>query len=111
MDSHAVQYFVNEEGHVLREGVVFILPPGPYQVSYRSIVPKKSECENLLVPVCLSCSHVAHGSIRMEPVFMILGEIAATAASIAIESNVALQDVDYSILRGHLETQGQKIVS
>jgi hypothetical protein len=110
MDSHAVQYFVDEEGHVLREGVIFLWPPGAYQVSYRSIVPKKSECENLFVPVCLSCSHVAHGSIRMEPVFMILAESAGIAASIAIDMNVtAVQDLDYSVLRNHLDGNGQEL--
>lgn len=109
MDSHAVQYFVDEEGHVLREGVIFLWPPGPYQVSYRSIVPRNGECENLFSPVCLSCSHVAHGSIRMEPVFMILAESAAIAASVAIESHVVVQDVDYAILRSRLETSGQEL--
>ena len=76
-------------------------------MSYKSIVPKKSECENLFVPVALSASHVAFGSIRMEPVFMILGQSAATAASMAIDAGCAVQDVDYPKLRERLLADGQ----
>jgi hypothetical protein len=68
LDSHVVQYFVNEKGFVRREGVTRRRLPQPYGVSYRSIVPRRGECDNLFVPVCLSASHTAHGSIRMEPV-------------------------------------------
>ena len=74
----------------------------PYPVSYKSIVPKKGECSNLFVPVALSASHVAFGSIRMEPVFMLLGQSAATAASMAIDDNIAVQDVNYPKLRERL---------
>jgi hypothetical protein len=74
----------------------------PYPISYRAIVPRKSECENLLVPVCLAASHIAYGSIRMEPIFMILGQSAATAASLALEEHRAVQDVDYPRLRARL---------
>ena len=102
MDSHVVQYYVNEQGHVRREGVIWRKPQRPYGVSYRSIIPRKGECENLLVPICLSASHVAHGSIRMEPVYMTLGQSAATAAVLAIEDNVAVQEVDYQKLRSRL---------
>ena len=65
-------------------------------------MPKKNQCENLLVPVCVSCSHIAYGSIRMEPVFMILGQSAATAASIALDGKLAVQDVPYAELRKRL---------
>jgi hypothetical protein len=102
MDSHVVQYYVNERGYVRRDGTIWRVPPKPYGISYRSIVPRQRECENLLVPVCLSASHVAHGSIRMEPVFMVLGQSAATAASLAIANGAAVQNVPYTQLRKHL---------
>ena len=79
----------------------------PYPISYRSIVPKAAECTNLLVPVCLSASHIAYGSIRMEPVFMVLGQSAATAAVLALDGNVAVQDVDYAKLKEKLLRDGQ----
>ncbi len=107
MDSHAVQYFVNEQGHVRRDGVIWRVPPKPYGISYQSIVPCTGECENLFVPVCLSASHVAHGSIRMEPVFMALSESAAYAAILAIQNNVPVQAVDYTQLREQLDRAGQ----
>ncbi|MHC4159500.1 MAG: FAD-dependent oxidoreductase [Planctomycetota bacterium] len=102
MDSHVVQYYVNEQGYVRRDGTIWRVPPKPYGISYRSIVPRQGECENLLVPVCLSASHVAHGSIRMEPVFMVLGQSAATAAWLAITNGAAVQDVQYAQLRERL---------
>src|SRR5256885_9648603 len=74
----------------------------PYPVAYRSIVPKPGECTNLLVPVCLSASHIAYGSIRMEPVFMVLGQSAATAASMAIDAGAPVQKVDYPELKAKL---------
>ncbi len=98
MDSHLVHIFINEQGHTHREGVIWRVPPKPYGISYRSIVPKKEETENLLVPVCLSATHVAHGSIRMEPQFMMLGQAAALAASLAIDGSSSVQDIDYSLL-------------
>jgi hypothetical protein len=84
-----------------------VSPGGPYPVSYRAIVPKEAECDNLLVPVCLSSSHIAYGSIRMEPVFLVLGQSAATAACHAIASNVAVQRIDYEQLRQRLRSDGQ----
>lgn len=102
MDSHNTQRYVDAEGHVRNEGDVQVSPGGPYPIDYDAIVPKKSECENLLVPVCVSSSHIAFGSIRMEPVFMILGQSAATAASIAIDKGQAVQDVDYEELSERL---------
>ncbi len=101
MDSHNVQRLARN-GRVENEGDVQVPPMSPYSISYRAIVPKKSEAQNLLVPVCLSASHIAYGSIRMEPVFMILGQSAATAASIAIKDNVTVQKVDYAKLRPRL---------
>ena len=67
MDSHNVQRYVDADGHARNEGDIQINPGGPYPVDYGAIVPKRDECENLLVPVCLSSSHIAYGSIRMEP--------------------------------------------
>jgi hypothetical protein len=107
MDSHVVQYYVNEKGHVRRDGTIWRVPPRPYGISYRSIIPRKGECENLFVPVCLSASHVAHGSIRMEPVFMVLSQSAAIAAGLAIDTGVAVQEVEYSQLRERLEANKQ----
>lgn len=95
MDSHCVQHIVTDKGKVQNEGVIWRVPPRPYGISYRSIIPKKGECENLYAPICLSTSHVAHGSIRMEPVFMALSQSAAIAASLAIEKNVPVQDIAY----------------
>jgi hypothetical protein len=107
MDSHTVQHFVSERGFCLSDGVIWRVPPRPYGISYRSIVPKKGGCGNLFVPVCLSASHVAHGSIRMEPVFMALGQSAAVAASMAVAMGIPVQDVPYPALRKRLEAVGQ----
>jgi hypothetical protein len=107
MDSHNCQRYVTAEGHVQNEGDVQVHGFKPYPISYRSIVPKAAECENLLVPVCVSSSHIAYGSIRMEPVFMILGQSAATAAALAIEEDVAVQDIDYRQLEARLQADGQ----
>ena len=108
MDSHNVQRYVTPEGFVQNEGDLGVKAPAPYRISYGSIVPKKSECENLLSPVCLSSSHIAYGSIRMEPVFMILGQSAATAAAFAIQENIAVQDVNYENLRRRLLQDRQR---
>ncbi len=107
MDSHNTQRYVNAEGEVRNEGDVEVGGFSPYPVSYRSIVPKAQECSNLLVPICLSASHIAYGSIRMEPVFMVLGQSAATAAVHAIDEHVAVQDVDYAKLQERLLADGQ----
>ena len=101
MDSHNCQRIV-KNGRAENEGDVQVAPMKPYPVSYRAIVPKPAQCENLLVPVCLSSSHIAYGSIRMEPVFMILGQSAATAAALAIDDNVSVQKVNYEKLRARL---------
>lgn len=107
MDSHNVQRYVTPEGFARNEGDIQVNPGGPYPVSYRAIVPRKQECVNLLVPVCLSSSHIAYGSIRMEPVFMILGHSAAAAAAQALERGIAIQDIDYELLRTQLLKEGQ----
>ena len=98
MDSHNVQRHVDRSGHARNEGNIEIGGFGPYAIGYKSIVPKKAEAANLLVPVCLSATHIAYGSIRMEPVFMVLGQTAATAACMAVDKNVAVQDVPYANL-------------
>jgi hypothetical protein len=91
MDSHNVRRYITDEGFVQNEGDVQVSPGGAYLISYKSIVPARGQVTNLGVPVCLSSSHIAYGSIRMEPVFMILGQSSATAAVLAIRSNTALQ--------------------
>jgi hypothetical protein len=107
MDSHNVQRYVGADGFVRNEGNVEAPVPGPYPISFRSIVPKKNECTNLLIPVCLGATHIAYGSIRMEPVFMILGQSAATAACMAIDEKTCIQSVDYVKLKKQLLNDGQ----
>ncbi len=102
MDSHNVERYVTKEGFVRNEGDVQVGGFSPYPISYRALVPRATECTNLLVPVCLSASHIAYGSIRMEPVFMVLGQSAATAAALALDDNVDVQQVNYRRLRGRL---------
>jgi hypothetical protein len=102
MDSHNVQRYVKPDGYVQNEGDIGVSVPKPYQIGYGSLIPKKEECENLLVPVCVSSSHIAFGSIRMEPVFMILGQSAATAAVQAIDANIAVQDINFDKLKKQL---------
>ena len=106
LDSHNCQRFVRD-GRVTNEGDVQLPPRAPYAISYRAIVPKRGECPNLLVPVCLSSSHIAFGSIRMEPVFMILGQSAAIAAHLALENRASVQEVNYAELRAELDKAGQ----
>ncbi len=106
LDSHAVERLADAEGNVIDEGN-FDVPVRPYQIPYRCLTPKKEECENLLVPVCLSASHVAYGSIRMEPQFMILGHSCGVAATMAIESDVAVQDIDVRQLQARLRREKQ----
>ncbi len=107
IDSHNVQRYITPEGYVQNEGDIGVRTGGPYQIAYGSLVPKKQQCENLFVPVCVSSSHIAFGSIRMEPVFMILGQSAATAAAIAIDDGLAVQDVPYPQLRQRLAANQQ----
>jgi thioredoxin reductase len=109
LDSHNTQRVV-ADGMVKNEGDIQSYIGGKaYGISYRAIVPPADECENLLVPWALSATHIAFGSIRMEPVFMILGQSAATAAAMAIENEQAVQQVDYSKLKERLLADGQKL--
>ena len=107
MDSHHIQRYVNANGFVKNEGNVEAHVKAPYPISYRSITPKKEDCTNLLVPICLSASHIAFGSIRMEPVFMVLGQSAAIASCLAIDENLAVQDINYEKLKSTLIKKGQ----
>ncbi len=107
MDSHNVQRHLDAKGHVRNEGDVQVGGFGPYPIAYRSIVPKERECDNLLVPVCMSASHIAYGSIRMEPVFMVLGQSAATAACQSIDAGASVQDVDVAALQRRLGDDDQ----
>ena len=106
MDSHNCRRFVRD-GRVLNEGDVQVPAGPPYPVSYRALVPRRGECPNLLVPFCLSASHIAFGSIRMEPVFMVLAESCAHAAGLALERGLEVQDVPYDFLRERLLAAGQ----
>ena len=107
MDSHNVQRYVTEAGFVQNEGDIGVRPSRPYGISYDSLTPKREELTNLLVPVCVASTHIAYGSIRMEPVFLILGQSAATAAVLAINRDIAVQDLDYGTLRNRLLADGQ----
>ncbi len=109
MDSHNVQRYVDPTGHVRNEGDVQVPVPAPFGLSYRAIRPRRGQCTNLLVPVCLSASHIAYGSIRMEPVFMILGQSSAVAASLAIRLDCDIQDVPYGPLAAQLRAAGQRL--
>ena len=106
IDSHNTQRYITPEGYVQNEGDIGVKCP-PYKIAYGALLPKKAQCENLLVTICVSSSHIAFGSIRMEPVFMILGQSAATAASLAMDAKGAVQDVSYESLSAQLLKDGQ----
>ena len=106
IDSHNVRRYVTPEGNVQNEGDIGV-PISPYSIAYGALVPKRGEIANLFAPVACSATHIAYGSIRMEPVFMILGQSAATAAVLAIDGNLAVQDVPYAALRARLLADGQ----
>ncbi|MHB1922359.1 MAG: FAD-dependent oxidoreductase [Chitinophagaceae bacterium] len=110
MDSHNVQRYVSAAGDVQNEGDVQIAPGQPYAIPYATIIPRKKECENLLVPICLSASHIAYGSIRMEPVFMELGQSSGVAAALAVKENKAVQDIPYKKLKKSL-LEGKQVLS
>jgi len=109
MDSHHVRRYVTAEGHVRNEGDVQVGGFPPYRIGYGAIVPRQEQATNLLVPVCLSASHIAFGSIRMEPVFMVLGQSAATAAMHAIREGVPVQAIDREALQKKLRADGQVV--
>jgi len=106
IDSHNVQRYITPDGYVQNEGDIGV-GIRPYSIAYGSLVPKKRQSDNLFATICVSSSHIAYGSIRMEPVFMTLGQSAATAASIAIDGQLAVQDVPYQKLREQLLKDGQ----
>jgi len=99
LDSHSVTLYVDENGVLHRERGFIVSGITPFPISYRSLRPRPGECENLLVVSCLSASHAAYGSVRMEPVFMMVGHAAGAAASLAIEKGVSVQNVPYEVLR------------
>lgn len=109
LDSHNAQRYVKSDGYVQNEGDIGVKPDKPYSIAYGSILPKEKECSNLLVSVCISSSHIAYGSIRMEPVFMILGQSAAAAAVLAIENKMSPQQLPYEKLRKVLVAGNQKL--
>lgn len=117
MDSHNVRRYVGADGFVHNEGNIEVSKDKdgkrfpPYPIGYGAVVPKKDECENLIVPVCLSASHIAFGSIRMEPVFFALGHAAGAAASLAVSLDVPVQNVPYDKLRERLLADGQVLGS
>ncbi len=107
MDCHGVERFITPEGEQWEEGEMKHAPFRPYEIPYRALTPRAAECENLLVTVCLSASHVIYGSLRMEPVFMITGHAAGVAAALAAATNSSVQRIDTERLREKLRTQGQ----
>jgi hypothetical protein len=106
IDSQNVQRYITPEGFVQNEGDIGAPTGGPYEIAYVALVPKCGEADNLLVPLCVSSSHIAYGWIRMEPGFMILGQSAATAAVMAIDAKIPLQGVPYAKLREQLLKDG-----
>ena len=113
MDSHNVRRYVDKDGFARNEGNIEDWRAGgkPYPLDYGVIVPKKGECENLFVPVCVSASHMAFGSIRMEPVFFALGQVAGAAAALSLDADCAVQDLPYERLRNVLVAEGQVLNS
>jgi hypothetical protein len=107
MDSHNTQRYITPEGFVQNEGDIGVHPHQPYQIALGSILPKQEECKNLLVPVTVSSSHIAFGSIRMEPVFMILGQSAALLAGMALEEETPIHQLQYEEIKTKLEAAGQ----
>jgi hypothetical protein len=107
LDSHNTQRYIKADGFVENEGDIELPPERAYQISLGSIFPKRVECSNLIVPVCVSCSHIAFGSIRMEPVFMILGQSAGIVAAVALEKKKDIHDLNYGEIRPVLEAAGQ----
>ena len=110
MDSHHVQRHVDKNGNVRNEGDVQVGGFSPFPIDYGSLIPNAKECTNLLVPVCLSASHIAFGSIRMEPVFMALAQTAATAAVQSVKAGTSVQEVSFDSLRERLLADNQILI-
>jgi hypothetical protein len=106
MDSHNTQRYVTAGGAVRNEGDIQKSVPGPYLISYGSITPLESEAANLLVTSAVSASHIAYGSIRMEPVFMEIGQAAGTAVALALDGSISVQNVDFAALQARLIADG-----
>jgi len=110
VDIYPNRLVVLEDGTLAHEGNIWShVSPGPYQIPYGSIIPKKEDCVNLLVPLCMSATHIAYSSIRMEATYMVMGESAGVAAAIAIKRNKAVQDIDRNELTSMLLKYGQKL--
>jgi hypothetical protein len=107
LDSHNVQRYVKADGFVQNEGDIGVHGGKPYGIDMGCLVARKGQAANLVVPICMSASHTAYGSIRMEPVFMVLGQSAATMASMAIDAGLDVQDVEYAALKARLVKDGQ----
>jgi len=107
MDSHNVRRMAREDGTLMNEGDVQQSAGGAYRIDYGCLLPRETECPNLIVPVCVSATHIAYGSIRMEPVFMILGQSAGTAAALSMDDYVPVQRLDYHKLQKRLRKDGQ----
>ena len=110
VDIYPNRLVVLENGVLAHEGNIWAhVSPGPYQIPYGAIIPKKKECKNLLVPLCMSASHIAYSSIRMEATYMVMGESAGIAAALAIKENKSVQDIDRNELTSMLRKYGQKL--
>ena len=110
VDIYPNRMVVLEDGTLAHEGNIWShVSPGPYKIPYGIIIPKKKECKNLLVPLCVSASHIAYSSIRMEATYMVMGESAGIAAALALKENKAVQDIDRSQLTAMLLKYGQKL--
>jgi hypothetical protein len=110
IDSHNIRRVLTPDGSVLNEGGIEVWLNGPYEIPYRSLTPKTAECENLLVPVCMSASYVAYCSIRMEPVYMMMGQASGAAAALTSKSGRAVQSLPYADLKTTLAAQGQSVL-
>ena len=104
-DSHNIQRVTRPDGSVTNEGDVQV-PVRPYEIPYRVLTPERSQMQNLLVPVCLSATHIAYSSLRMEPQYMIMGQAAGVAASLSIRSGLAVQDIPVDLLEKNLHSNG-----
>ena len=109
LDCHFVSSVVTKHGFHMEEGAFEYTPYRPYEIAYRSITPKKNECVNLLVPVCMSATHVICASLRMEPIYMMLGQVAGDAAAMAVKGGIPVQDIDVKALQKTLRAQKQII--